>query len=123
LRAKINKSVTANQLHCARDFKLIFFRENTAVHNLSNIQEVKTHIFYFKSNSKRKMPKRETICPIEVYRNHRDTMIEYEERTERLRQVLESRRAQSAKNDQEKVQSTTPKGNINEISNDAKKAK
>ena len=70
------------------------------------------------------MPKRETIERVKASnRNHRETKIEYEERTERLRQVLESRRAQSAKNDQEKVQSTTPKGNINEISNDAKKAK
>ena len=53
---------------------------------------------------------------------HRETKIEYDERTERLRQVLESRRAKSA-NDKEKVQSAAPKENINGIKNDAKKAK
>ena len=31
-----------------------FFRENIAVHNLSNIQEVKTLTFDLKSNSKKK---------------------------------------------------------------------
>ena len=93
------------------------------VHNLSNIQEVKTRIFDFKSNSKRKMPKRETIESVKAsYRNLRETKIEYEERTERLRQVLESRRAKSS-NDEEKVQSAAPKDNINGVSYDAKKAK
>ena len=49
------------------------------------------------------------------------TKIEYEERRDRLRQVLESRKPKSA-NDQEIAQSA-PKDNINDISNDAKKAK
>ena len=55
-------------------------------------------------------------------RNHEETKIENEERRERLRRVLESRKAKSA-NDQEKVQSAATKDNINDISNDAKKAK
>ena len=45
-----------------------------------------------------------------------------EERKERLRRILESRKAKSA-NDQEKVQSAATKDNINDVSNDAKKAK
>ena len=70
------------------------------------------------------MPKRETIESVKASaRNHRETKTEYKERTERLRQVLESRRAKSAANDKEKVQSAAPKDNINDISNDAKKAK
>ena len=69
------------------------------------------------------MPKRETIERVKASnRNHRETKIEYEERTERLRQVLESRRARSA-NDKEKVQSAAPKDNVDGISNDAKKTK
>ena len=40
----VYKPETTIQLLFARDFKLIFFRENTAVNNLSNIQEVKTLI-------------------------------------------------------------------------------
>ena len=45
-----------------------------------------------------------------------------EERKERLRRILESRKAKSA-NDQEKVQSAATKDNINDTSIDAKKAK
>ena len=71
---------------------------------------------------KRKMPKRETIERVKASnRNQRETKIEYDERTERLRHVLESRRAKSA-NDKEKVQSAAPKDNI-DGSNDAKKTK
>ena len=55
--------------------------------------------------------------------NHRGQNIENEERRERLRRILESRKAKSA-NDQEKVQSAAAtKDNINGTSNDAKKAK
>ena len=54
--------------------------------------------------------------------NHEGQIIENEERKERLRRVLESRKAKSA-NDQEKVQSAATKDNISDISNDAKKAK
>ena len=52
----------------------------------------------------------------------KERKIENEERRERLRRILESRKAKSV-NDQEKVQSAAPKDNINDISNDAKKAK
>ena len=55
-------------------------------------------------------------------RNNEETKIENEERRERLRRVLESRKAKSA-NDQEKVQSAATKDIISDISNDAKKAK
>ena len=48
-------------------------------------------------------------------------MFEKEEQKERLRRVLESRKAEAA-NDQETVQSAT-KDNTNAISNDATKAK
>ena len=54
-------------------------------------------------------------------RNNEETKIENEERRERLRRVLESRKAKSA-NDQEIVQSVA-KDNTNDVSNDAKKAK
>ena len=51
--------------------------------------------------------------------NHRGQNIENEERRERLRRILESRKAKSA-NDQEKVQSAAAtKDNINGTSNDA----
>ena len=54
---------------------------------------------------------------------HDGTKIEYQERRDRLRQVLESRKAKSA-NDQEIVQSAAAsKAYINDINNDAKKAK
>ena len=57
-------------------------------------------------------------------RHHDGTNIEYLERRERLRRVLESRKAKKSANDQEIVQSATAsKANINEINNDAKKAK
>ena len=45
---------------------------------------------------------------------HDGTKIEYQERRDRLRQVLESRKAKSA---------AASKANINDINNDAKKAK
>jgi hypothetical protein len=54
--------------------------------------------------------------------NHTGQMIENEERRERLRRILESRKAKSA-NDQEKVQSAATNDNVSDISNDAKKAK
>ena len=113
---------------CAR-FQIDFFFVKTqqyTVHNLSNIQEVKTRIFDFKSNSKRKMPVASSAKGTKgttFSSRNRETKTEYEERTERLRQVLESRQAKSAANDKEKVQSAAPKDNINGISNDAKKAK
>ena len=53
--------------------------------------------------------------------NHRGQKIENEERRERLRRILESRKAKSA-NDQENVQSPATEDNINETSIDAKKA-
>ena len=68
-----------------------------------------------------KFLKRYTVCQATI-RNHKETKIENEERLDRLRRVLESRKAKSA-NDQEKVQSAATKDNINDISNDAKKAK
>ena len=49
-------------------------------------------------------------------------MIENEERRERLRRILESRKAKAA-NDQEKVQSAATNENVSDMSNDAKKAK
>ena len=55
-------------------------------------------------------------------RNHKEQKIANEERREKLRRILESRKAKSA-NDQEKVQSVATKDNINDVSNDAKKAK
>ena len=54
--------------------------------------------------------------------NHAGQMIENEERSERLRRILESRKAKSA-NDQEKVQSAATNDNVSDMSNDAKKAK
>ena len=61
--------------------------------------------------------------PAATIRHHDGTKIEYQERRDRLRQVLESRKAKSA-NDQEIVQSAAAsKANINDINNDAKKAK
>ena len=54
--------------------------------------------------------------------NHTGQMIENEERRERLRRILESRKAKSA-NDQEKVQSAATNDNVSDMSNDAKKAK
>ena len=56
-------------------------------------------------------------------RHHNGTKIEYQERRDRLRHVLESRKAKAA-NDQEIVQSAaSSKANTNDINNDAKKAK
>ena len=54
--------------------------------------------------------------------NHAGQMIENEERSERLRRILESRKAKAA-NDQEKVQSAATNDNVSDMSNDAKKAK
>ena len=56
------------------------------------------------------------------YTNHAGQMIENEERSERLRRILESRKAKAA-NDQEKVQSAATNDNVSDMSNDAKKAK
>ena len=65
------------------------------------------------------MPNSYIDCPLgEISTNagrHNDgTKIEYFERRDRLRQVLESRKAKSA---------AVSKANINDINNDAKKAK
>ena len=49
-------------------------------------------------------------------------MIENEEQRERLRRILESRKAKAA-NDQEKVQSAATNDNVSDMSNDAKEAK
>ena len=49
-------------------------------------------------------------------------MFEKEEQKERLRRVLESRKAEAA-NDQETVQSASTEDNVSDMSNDAKKAK
>ena len=71
------------------------------------------------------MTKRDSKCGQQEasIRHHDGTKIEYQERRDRLRQVLESRKAKSA-NDQEIVQSAAAsKANINDINNDAKKAK
>ena len=54
--------------------------------------------------------------------NHQGQKIENEEQRDRLRRILESRKAMSV-NDQEKVQSAAPKDNVDGISNDAKKTK
>ena len=54
--------------------------------------------------------------------NHTGQVIENEERRERLRRILESRKAKAA-NDQEKVQSAATNDNVSDMSNDAKKAK
>ena len=54
-------------------------------------------------------------------RNHKEQKIAKEERKEKLRRILESRKAKSA-NDQENVQSPATEDNINETSIDAKKA-
>ena len=56
-------------------------------------------------------------------RHHNGTKIEYLERRERLRRVLESRKAKSANNEEIVQSATTSKANVNEINNDAKKAK
>ena len=62
----------------------------------------------------------EAHCEADIS-NHRGQKIENEERRERLRRILESRKAKSA-NDQENVQSPATEDNINETSIDAKKA-
>ena len=72
-------------------------------------------------------PPKFTKCPSgpslqAAMRNHKEQKIANEERREKLRRILESRKAKSA-NDQEKVQSVATKDNINNVSNDAKKAK
>ena len=54
--------------------------------------------------------------------NRNGQMVENEERRERLRRILESRKAKAA-NDQEKVQSAATNDNVSDMSNDAKKAK
>ena len=54
--------------------------------------------------------------------NHEGQMIENEEQRERLRRILESRKAKAA-NDQEKEQSAATNDNVSDMSNDAKKAK
>ena len=56
--------------------------------------------------------------------NHTGQMVENEERRERLRRILESRKAKAA-NDQEKEQSESAatNDNVSDMSNDAKKAK
>ena len=54
--------------------------------------------------------------------NHTGQMIENDERRERLRRILESRKAKAA-NDQEKIQSAATNDNVSDMSNDAKKAK
>ena len=54
--------------------------------------------------------------------NHEGQMIENEEQRERLRRILESRKAKAA-NDQEKVQSAATNDNVSDMSNDAKEAK
>ena len=54
--------------------------------------------------------------------NHERQLLEKEEQKERLRHVLESRKAKAA-NDQEKVQSAATNDNVSDMSNDAKEAK
>ena len=56
--------------------------------------------------------------------NRNGQMVENEERRERLRRILESRKAKAA-NDQEKEQSESAatNDNVSDMSNDAKKAK
>ena len=56
--------------------------------------------------------------------NHTGQMVENEERRERLRRILESRKAKAA-NDREKEQSESAAANdnVSDMSNDAKKAK
>ena len=90
-----------------------------------SIEEFKTRILDFKSNSRKKNAYKYADMEeiINADRHHNGTKIEYLERRERLRRVLESRKAKVA-NDQKIVQSATAsKANINEINNDAKKAK
>ena len=62
----------------------------------------------------------EAHCEADIS-NYRGQKIENEERRERLRRILESRKAKSA-NDQENVQSPATEDNINKTSIDAKKA-
>ena len=54
--------------------------------------------------------------------NHEGQRIENEEQRERLRRILESRKAKAA-NDQEKEQSAATNDNVSDMSNDAKKGK
>ena len=54
--------------------------------------------------------------------NHERQIFENEEQKERLRRILESRKAKAA-NDQEKVQSAATNDNVSDMSNDAKEAK
>ena len=63
----------------------------------------------------------EAHCEADIS-NYRGQKIENEERRERLRRILESRKAKAA-NDQEKVQSAATNDNVSNMSNDAKKAK
>ena len=63
----------------------------------------------------------EAHCEADIS-NYRGQKIENEERRERLRRILESRKAKAA-NDQEKVQSAATNENVSDMSNDAKKAK
>ena len=72
-------------------------------------------------------PPKFTKCPSgpslqAAMRNHKEQKIANEERREKLRRILESRKAKAA-NDQEKVQSAATNENVSDMSNDAKKAK
>ena len=63
----------------------------------------------------------EAHCEADIS-NYRGQKIENEERRERLRRILESRKAKAA-NDQEKEQSAATNDNVSDMSNDAKEAK
>ena len=73
------------------------------------------------------MPKPPKYPKIRLYNDwtkitQENQKIENEERKEKLRRILESRKAKAA-NDQEKEQSAATNDNVSDMSNDAKKAK
>jgi hypothetical protein len=120
------KPETGNRLNFASNFKLIF-SVKTQQYTIKKSRHV---ILILNQTQKRNMPRKYPrdkltnsgkVLQADIG-NHTGQMIENEERRERLRRILESRKAKSA-NDQEKVQSAATNDNVSDISNDAKKAK